>query len=46
MRETEKGDNSVMDFENLLKVNLVIYTLDTIYDQNIMTLVQEVLEIF
>ena len=30
----------------LPKVNQVIYTLDTIYDLNIMTLAQAVLEIF
>ena len=35
-----------MDLENLPKVNQVIYTLDTIYDLNIMTLTQAVLEIF
>ena len=46
MRKTEKGDNSVMGFENLPKVNHVIYTLDTICDPNIMTLAEAVLEIF
>ena len=43
MRKTEKGANSVVDFENITKV---IYTLDTIYDPNIMFLAQAVLEIF
>ena len=46
MRKTEKGDNSIMDFENITNANHVIYTLDTIYDPNIMTLAQAVLEIF
>ena len=51
MRKMEKGDNFVMDLENFIyiilpKVNQVINTLDTIYDQNIMTLAQVVLEIF
>ena len=46
MRKTEKGDNSIMDFENITKANQVIYTLVTIYDPNIMTLTQAVLEIF
>ena len=44
--KTEKGDNSVMDLQNLPKVNQVIYTVDTISDSNIMTLAQEVCEIF
>ena len=38
MRKTEKGDNSVMDFENFTKT--------TICDPNIMTLAQAVLEVF
>ena len=42
----EKGDNSVMDFWILPKVNQVIYTVDTICNPNIKTLNQEVLEIF
>ena len=42
----ENGDNSVMDLQNITKNNQVIYTLDTIYDPNIMTLVQVVLDIF
>ena len=46
MRKTEKGDNSVMGLRILPKVNEVIYILDTIYDPNIMTLAQAVLEIF
>ena len=46
MRITEKGDNSVIDVENFTKINQVIYTLDTSYDPNIMTLAQAVLEIF
>ena len=46
MSKTEKGDNSVMDLQNLPKVDQVIYTLDTIYDPNIMTLASTVLEIF
>ena len=46
MIKTEKGDNSVMDLENLSKVDQVIYTLDIIYDSNIMTQAQAVLEIF
>ena len=46
MRKTEKGDNSVMGFKILPKANQVIYTLNTICGQNIMTLVQAVLEIF
>ena len=45
MRKTEKGVNSVMDFENFTKVNQVIYTLDPICDPNFMTLAQGVLEI-
>ena len=46
MRITEKGDNSVMDLENLTKVKQVIFTLDTIYDLIIMNLAQAVLDIF
>ena len=46
MRKTEKGDNSVMDLDNLAKVNQVIYTLHTICDPNIMTLVVAVLKMF
>ena len=46
MRKTEKGDNSLIDFENLSKVNQVFYTLDTISDPNILTLAEAVLEIF
>ena len=46
MSKMEKGDNSVMDLQFLQKVNQGIYTLDTIYDPNIMTLAQAVLEIF
>ena len=46
MRKTEKGNNSVTDFENFTKINQVIYTLDTIYEPNFMTLAQAVLEIF
>ena len=46
MSKVEKGHNSVMDLQNFTKVNQVIYTLDTIYDPNIMTLAQVVLEIF
>ena len=46
MRKREKGDNSVMDLEIFTKVNQVIYTFYTIYDPNIMTLAQAVLEIF
>ena len=46
MRKTEKGDDSVMDLENFTKNNQVIYTLDIIYDPNIMTLADAVLEIF
>ena len=42
----KKGDDFVMDLENLPKVNQVIYTLDTICDQNILTLAQAVLEVF
>ena len=41
MRKNEKGDNSVMDLENFNES----YTLDTIYDPNIMTRAQAVLEI-
>ena len=33
-------------YKILPKVNQVVYTLDTIYDSNIMTLAQAVLEIF
>ena len=43
MRKTEKGDNSVLD---LPKVNQVIYTLDTIFDPNIMTQVKRFLRYF
>ena len=39
-RKAKKGDNFVMDLETLLKVNQVIYTLDTICDPNIITLAQ------
>ena len=46
MSKLEKGDNSVMDLQNFTKNNQVSYILDTIYDSNIMTLAQEVLEIF
>ena len=46
MSKTEKGDNSVMNFGNFTKINQVIYTLDTICDPNIKTLVQAFLEIF
>ena len=46
MSKMEKGNNSVMDLQNFTKVNQVIYTLDTIYAPNIMTLAQAVLEIF
>ena len=35
-----------MDLENFTKVNQVIYTLDTIYDPNMMTLAQAILKIF
>ena len=38
----KKGDNTDLQF--LPNVNQVIYTLDTIYDSNIMTLAQSVLE--
>ena len=33
-------------YKILPKINQVVYTLDTIYDSNIMTLAQAVLEIF
>ena len=46
MRETEKVDNSAIDFENFTKNYQVIYSLDTICDPNIMTLAEVVLEIF
>ena len=46
MRKSEKGDNFVMDLENLTKVNQVIYTLDTICDPNITTLAQAFHETF
>ena len=46
MRKTEKRDNSVMDLENFTKSEPGHYTLDTISDQNSMTLAQAVLEIF
>ena len=46
MRKTEKVDNSVMDLGYFPKSKKVIYTLDTIYDPNILTLAQAVLEIF
>ena len=46
LRKMEKGDNFVMDLENFTKVDQVIYTLDTIYDPNIMPLAQASLEIF
>ena len=43
MVKSEKGDNSVIA---LLKVNQVIYTLDIIFEENIMILAQKVLKIF
>ena len=48
IRKKEKVGNSVIDLQNFTKDNQVIYTLDTIhvYDSNIMTLAQAVLEIF
>ena len=46
MRKTEKGDNSVMVFENLTKVIQVIFTSDTICGPVIMTLTEAVLWIF
>ena len=45
MRKKEKGANSVIALHNK-RFNQVIYTLDTIYDSNIMTIAQAVLEIF
>ena len=45
MRKKEKGANSVIALHNQ-KFNQVIYTLDTIYDSNIMTIAQAALEIF
>ena len=35
-----------MDLQNFTKVNQVIYTLDTIYDSNIITQAQAVFDIF
>ena len=46
MRKKEKGVNSVMALQNFTKINQVIYSLDTIYDSNIMILAQVFLEIF
>ena len=46
MRKKEKGANSVMALQNFTKFNQVIYSFDTIYDSNTMTLAQAVLEIF
>ena len=46
MRNKEKGANLVMALQNFTKFNQVIYTLDTIFDSNIMTLAQAILEIF
>ena len=36
MRKTEKGDNSVMDFENFTRSKAGHHTLDTRCDPNIM----------
>ena len=46
IRKKEKVGNSVIDLQNFTKDIQVIYTLDTIYDSNIITLAQAVLEIF
>ena len=46
IRKKEKVGNLVIDIQNFTKGYQVIYTLDTIYDSNIMTLAQVVLEIF
>ena len=46
MPKSEKGDNLAKYLHNVAKVNQVIYTLDTIYEPNIMILAQAVLEIF
>ena len=46
MRKIEQEDNSVRDLQNFTKVNLVIYTFDTIYDSYNIILAQAVLEIF
>ena len=46
MHKSEKGDNSAKYLQNFAKVNQVIYTLDTIFESNIMIIAQAVLQIF
>ena len=45
MGKSEKGDNSFIDLVSFTELE-VIFTLDTIYEANIMILVQMVLKIF
>ena len=46
LEKQKREKNSVMVLKNIPKVDQVINTLDTIYDPNIKTLAQVVLEIF
>ena len=43
MPKSEKGDNSAKYLQNFAKINLVIYTVDTICEPNIMILAQMIL---
>ena len=45
MPKSEKGDNSVKYLQNFAKINQVIYSLDTIYEPNIVILAESVLQI-